>query len=96
VTLHLHGTPFQLKVWESLLRVPTGRLTTYAGIAQAVGKPGAARAVGSAIGRNPVAVVIPCHRVIRAGGVMGGYRWSLPRKAALIGWESAQRDRETA
>lgn len=96
VSLHLKGTPFQLKVWESLLRVPPGRLATYAGIAQAVGKSGAARAVGSAIGSNPVAVLIPCHRVIRASGALGGYRWSLPRKAALIGWESAQRDRETA
>lgn len=96
VSLHLNGTPFQLKVWESLLRVPPGRLATYAAIAQAAGKPGAARAAGSAIGSNPVAVLIPCHRVIRASGALGGYRWSLPRKAALIGWESAQRDRETA
>ncbi|MEQ8516081.1 MAG: methylated-DNA--[protein]-cysteine S-methyltransferase [Chromatocurvus sp.] len=90
VRLHLNGTPFQLKVWESLLRVPAGRLASYAQIADAAGQPGAARAVGSAIGSNPVALLIPCHRVIRASGALGGYRWSLPRKAALIGWESAQ------
>ncbi|MFN2329608.1 MAG: bifunctional transcriptional activator/DNA repair enzyme AdaA [Chromatocurvus sp.] len=91
VRLHLQGSPFQLKVWESLLRIPPGRLATYAQIAEAIGRSGAARAVGTAIGSNPVAVLIPCHRVIRASGALGGYRWGLPRKAALIGWESAQR-----
>lgn len=91
VRLHLQGSPFQLKVWESLLRIPPGRLATYAQIADAIGRSGSARAVGTAIGRNPVALLIPCHRVIRASGALGGYRWGLPRKAALIGWESAQR-----
>ncbi|TCO78205.1 bifunctional transcriptional activator/DNA repair enzyme AdaA [Chromatocurvus halotolerans] len=91
VQLHLQGSPFQLKVWESLLRIPSGRLATYAQIAGELGRPGAARAVGTAIGSNPVAVLIPCHRVIRSSGALGGYRWGLPRKAALIGWESAQR-----
>lgn len=90
VRLHLNGSPFQIKVWESLLRVPPARLTTYTRIARDVGNPGAARAVGSAIGNNPVAMLIPCHRVIRASGALGGYRWGLPRKAALLGWESAQ------
>ena len=90
VRLHLHGSPFQLKVWESLLRVPAGRLASYSGVAASLGKSGASRAVGSAIGSNPVALLIPCHRVIRASGALGGYRWGLPRKAALIGWESAQ------
>lgn len=90
VQLHLQGSPFQLKVWESLLRIPSGRLATYAQIAGELGRPGAARAVGTAIGSNPVAVLIPCHRVIRSSGALGGYRWGLPRKAALIGWESAQ------
>ncbi len=90
VQLHVQGSPFQLKVWESLLRIPSGRLVTYAQIAGELGNPGAARAVGAAIGSNPVAVLIPCHRVIRSCGALGGYRWGLPRKAALIGWESAQ------
>lgn len=90
VTLHLHGTPFQLQVWESLLRIPAGRLETYAHVASDVGKPGASRAVGRAISCNPVALLIPCHRVVRSSGALGGYRWGLPRKAALIDWESAQ------
>lgn len=89
VPLHLSGTPFQLQVWESLLRIPAGRLETYANIAIDMGKPGASRAVGRAISCNPVALLIPCHRVIRSSGALGGYRWGLPRKAALISWESA-------
>lgn len=90
VPLHLNGTPFQIRVWESLLRIPAGRLETYSRVASYIGKPGASRAVGRAIGCNPVALLIPCHRVIRSSGALGGYRWGLPRKAALIGWESAQ------
>lgn len=90
VPLHLQGTPFQLKVWESLLQVPAGRLTTYGQLAMRIGQPSAARAVGSAVGSNPVALLIPCHRVIRASGALGGYRWGAGRKAALIGWESAR------
>lgn len=90
VNLHLRGTPFQLTVWEKLLEVPPGRLATYADMADALGKPGAARAVGSAIGSNPVALLIPCHRVIRASGALGGYRWGLSRKAELIGLEATQ------
>ena len=90
--LHLSGTNFQLKVWEALLRIPPGTVVTYANIAVAIGLPGAARAVGQAVGRNPVAVIIPCHRVIRKSGEAGGYRWDLPRKQAILGWEAARRE----
>jgi AraC family transcriptional regulator of adaptative response/methylated-DNA-[protein]-cysteine methyltransferase len=92
VKLHLKGTDFQLKVWETLLTIPQGRLTTYGAIAGQLGKPKAGRAVGTAIGDNPVAFLIPCHRVIRATGALGGYHWSPVRKSAMIGWEAAQRD----
>ncbi len=89
VRLHLHGTKFQIKVWESLVKVPAGRLTTYSQLAQAVGSPKAARAVGSAVAGNPVALLIPCHRVIRTTGGFGNYHWRPERKAAIIGWEAA-------
>jgi AraC family transcriptional regulator of adaptative response/methylated-DNA-[protein]-cysteine methyltransferase len=94
IRLHLKGTPFQLKVWEGLLSIPEGRLSTYGALASRLGQPTASRAVGTAIGSNPVAVLIPCHRVIRASGEFGGYRWGAARKAALIGWETAQLDRD--
>ncbi|PST84786.1 cysteine methyltransferase [Pedobacter yulinensis] len=90
VKLHLKATPFQLKVWESLLKIPMGRLGTYGDIARSIALPGASRAVGSAVGDNPVAFLIPCHRVIRATGVLGNYRWGQARKEAMIGWEAAQ------
>ena len=90
IKLHLHGTPFQLKVWETLLKIPAGKLATYGTIADQLKKPGASRAVGTAIGSNPIAYLIPCHRVIRASGAMGGYRWGNSRKAAIIGWEAAR------
>jgi AraC family transcriptional regulator, regulatory protein of adaptative response / methylated-DNA-[protein]-cysteine methyltransferase len=90
IRLHLNGTPFQLKVWESLLKIPSGRLTTYGGIAKNIGEPKASRAVGTAIGNNPVAFLIPCHRVIQASGNIGGYKWGTTRKSAIIGWEAAQ------
>lgn len=90
VRLHLRATPFQLKVWETLLKVPMGELATYGDLAEHIGSPGAARAVGTAIGDNPVAFLIPCHRVIQRSGKLGGYRWGATRKAALIGWESAR------
>ncbi|MHA3061904.1 bifunctional transcriptional activator/DNA repair enzyme AdaA [Acinetobacter sp. ANC 4636] len=88
--LHLKASEFQLKVWESLLKIPQGELCSYASIAQQIGQPKASRAVGTAIGRNPVAFLIPCHRVIQASGVLGGYRWGITRKAAIIAWEAAQ------
>jgi AraC family transcriptional regulator of adaptative response/methylated-DNA-[protein]-cysteine methyltransferase len=90
IKLHLKGTPFQLKVWETLLSVPLGGLTTYAGLAGALGQPNAARAVGSAVADNPVAFLIPCHRVIRSTGAFGQYHWGPGRKAAMIGWEAAR------
>lgn len=90
IKLHLKGTPFQLKVWETLLKIPMGRVSTYERIARQVAHPGAARAVGSAVGSNPVAYIIPCHRVIRASGLIEGYAWGTTRKAAMIGWEGCQ------
>ena len=91
IRLWARGTNFQVKVWEALLRVPSGRLVRYGDIARAVGKPGASRAVGRAVGANPVAVLIPCHRAIRASGRFEtGYRWGSARKRALIAWEAAR------
>lgn len=90
IKLHLTGTPFQLKVWDSLIKIPLGQLTTYGEIAQNIGSPKAARAVGTAIGSNPIAFLIPCHRVIQSSGKTGGYMWGADRKSAIIGWESAK------
>ena len=96
IKLHLKGTAFQLKVWEVLLSIPTGKLTTYGQLAQQIGAPKASRAVGSAVGSNPVAFLIPCHRVIQSSGALGGYHWGEVRKTAMIGWEAAQTDALTA
>jgi AraC family transcriptional regulator of adaptative response/methylated-DNA-[protein]-cysteine methyltransferase len=85
----VQGTPFQVRVWRALVRVPSGGLTTYGRLAALVGNPSAARAVGSAVGANPVAYIIPCHRVIRETGVIGEYRWGQIRKRALVAWENA-------
>jgi len=93
VKLHLKGTPFQVKVWETLLKIPTGRLATYGDIAAYLQQPTASRAVGSAVGDNPVAFLIPCHRVIRSGGEIGQYHWGSNRKTAMIGWEAAYTDK---
>ncbi|MBC7886997.1 MAG: methylated-DNA--[protein]-cysteine S-methyltransferase [Ferruginibacter sp.] len=90
IKLHLKGTPFQLKVWETLLKIPMGQLSTYGQIAVAIQNPKASRAVGSAIGDNPVAFLIPCHRVIQSSGRFGQYHWGSTRKAAIIGWEAAR------
>ncbi|MEM9581288.1 MAG: bifunctional helix-turn-helix domain-containing protein/methylated-DNA--[protein]-cysteine S-methyltransferase [Pseudomonadota bacterium] len=90
--LHLIGAPFQIKVWEALLHVPTGHVTTYSDIARAVGNPKAVRAVGTAVGRNPVSWLIPCHRALRKSGDLGGYHWGLPVKRAMLAYESADRD----
>ena len=87
LTLHLRGTNFQLKVWEALLTIPAGAVTTYEGIASRIGKPNAARAVGTAVGHNPIAVLIPCHRVIRKVGEFGNYRYGELRKKALLARE---------
>ncbi len=88
--IHLRGTNFQLKVWEALLRIPPGAVTSYEGLAVQAGRPRASRAVGTALGRNPIAVLIPCHRVIRKLGEFGNYRYGAVRKKALLGWEAAQ------
>ncbi len=90
IKLHLRGTHFQLKVWQALLSVPVGSLVTYSEIAQHIGKPKSQRATGTAIGRNPVSYLIPCHRVIKATGEIGGYMWGSDRKAAIIGWEASK------
>jgi len=90
VKLHLKGTDFQLKVWETLLKIPIGNLSTYGNIAEQIGKPNSSRAVGTAIGSNPVAFLIPCHRVIQSSGNIGGYLWGNTRKTAIIGWECAK------
>ncbi len=92
IKLHLKGSDFQLKVWESLLKIPRGALSTYGRIAAGIGSPDAQRAVGTAIGSNPVAYLIPCHRVIRANGESGGYMWGPDRKTAIIGWEAARQE----
>jgi len=89
IKLHLKGTSFQLKVWETLLKIPMGDLSTYSDISKQIHQPNASRAVGSAIGANPVAFLIPCHRVIKSTGESGGYHWGPTRKSAIIGWEAA-------
>ena len=88
--LHLKGTNFQLKVWQALLNIPLGGLHTYSSVAGAIKYPNASRAVGSAIGDNPVAFLIPCHRVIKSTGEFGQYHWGATRKSAIIGWEAAK------
>ena len=90
IKLHLRGTDFQIKVWEALLKTPQGKLTSYGNIAGQINQPRASRAVGSAVGSNPVAFLIPCHRVIQSSGAFGQYHWGRVRKTAIIGWESAQ------
>jgi len=92
IKLHLKATPFQLRVWELLLRIPQGQACSYGQLAQAMGQPRAARAVGTAVGDNPVAFLIPCHRVIRSSGIVGDYHWGSDRKMALLGWESVRAD----
>lgn len=95
IKLHLKGTDFQLKVWETLLKIPMGKLYTYGKIAEKIGNTGASRAVGTAIGSNPVAFLIPCHRVIQSSGNIGGYKWGNTRKTAIIGWECAKNELRT-
>lgn len=96
IKLHLRGTRFQIKVWESLLKIPTGGLSTYGDIAKKIGSPKAARAVGTAIGANPIAFLIPCHRVIQSNGKFGGYMWGANKKMAIIGWEAAKMNQESS
>jgi AraC family transcriptional regulator of adaptative response/methylated-DNA-[protein]-cysteine methyltransferase len=93
IKLHLKGTDFQLKVWQALLQIPFGQLDTYGSIAETIRQPRAARAVGTAIGNNPIAFLIPCHRVIQSSGAIGGYMWGPVRKTAIIGWEASRMQR---
>lgn len=88
--LHMIGAPFQIKVWEALLRIPSGHVTTYSEIAGTIGAPKAARAVGTAVGRNPISWLIPCHRALRKSGGLGGYHWGLPIKRAMLAYETAR------
>lgn len=90
LVLFVKGTNFQIQVWRALLKVPFGGITTYQSLAEAMGRPTAARSVGNALGRNPVGYLIPCHRVIRESGELGGFRWGLERKTVLLGWEASQ------
>ena len=87
VSLYLKGTNFQIRVWEALLRIPAGKVVTYEDIAREIGQPTAMRAVGAAVGQNPIAFLIPCHRVLRKSGVFGDYHWGPTRKKAILGWE---------
>jgi AraC family transcriptional regulator of adaptative response/methylated-DNA-[protein]-cysteine methyltransferase len=82
------GTDFEIRVWETILRIPFGKASTYSDIASHIGKPKAARAVGSAVGKNPISFVVPCHRVLEKSGGLGGYHWGLTRKRAILGWEA--------
>lgn len=90
IKLHLKATPFQLKVWQSLLQVPFGNVSTYGQVANNIKNPNASRAVGTAIGSNPVAFIIPCHRVIKSSGIIGEYHWGSNRKTVILGWEAAK------
>jgi AraC family transcriptional regulator of adaptative response/methylated-DNA-[protein]-cysteine methyltransferase len=90
VPLHIQGTNFQIQVWRALLRVPAGSAISYGGLAESIGRAGASRAVGTAVGSNPTAFLIPCHRVLRSDGGLGGYRWRPQRKAAMLAWENAR------
>jgi AraC family transcriptional regulator, regulatory protein of adaptative response / methylated-DNA-[protein]-cysteine methyltransferase len=88
IPVFLVGTPFRLKVWEALLKIPSGSVLSYHDVARSIGAPNACRAVGSAVGANPVAYLIPCHRVIRETGIVGDYRWGQARKLAMLAWEN--------
>lgn len=90
IKLHLKGTEFQLKIWQSLLKIPMGSISTYSRISERIENPNASRAVGTAIGNNPVTFLIPCHRVIKSTGLIGEYHWGSTRKTAILGWEASQ------
>jgi AraC family transcriptional regulator, regulatory protein of adaptative response / methylated-DNA-[protein]-cysteine methyltransferase len=90
IRLTLIGSDFEISVWETLLKIPTGKAASYGQVARAIGKPKAMRAVGAAVGRNPISFVVPCHRVLGSSGMLTGYHWGLTRKKAILGWESAR------
>lgn len=89
LNLYVKGTNFQIQVWRALLQIPFGGVTTYQGLGRSLGRLNAARAIGNAVGSNPISFIIPCHRVIRESGELGGYRWGLERKMAILGWEAS-------
>ncbi|NET40065.1 MAG: methylated-DNA--[protein]-cysteine S-methyltransferase [Cyanothece sp. SIO1E1] len=95
LALYVRGTDFQVQVWRALLEIPPGGLCTYSHLAEAIGRPTATRAVASAVGDNPISWLIPCHRVIRKSGYLGGYRWGLPRKKVMLAWEASRRAQAT-
>jgi AraC family transcriptional regulator of adaptative response/methylated-DNA-[protein]-cysteine methyltransferase len=88
VRVVLIGTDFEVQVWETLLKIPVGRATTYSHVANQIGRPSASRAVGAAVGKNPISFVVPCHRVVGTSGALTGYHWGVPRKRAILGWEA--------
>jgi AraC family transcriptional regulator of adaptative response/methylated-DNA-[protein]-cysteine methyltransferase len=88
VKVVLIGTDFEVRVWETLLKIPVGRATTYQAVAEQIGRPSASRAVGAAVGKNPISFVVPCHRVVGSTGALTGYHWGVPRKRAILGWEA--------
>lgn len=88
VRVVLIGTDFEVKVWETLLKIPCGQATTYSSVAERIGRPSASRAVGAAVGKNPISFVVPCHRVVGSSGALTGYHWGVPRKRAILGWEA--------
>lgn len=92
IDLHLIGTPFQIRVWEALLTIPNGHVTTYSLIADKIGNPKAVRTVATAIGQNPIGFLVPCHRVLRKSGEIGGYHWGLPLKREILAYEGALTD----
>jgi AraC family transcriptional regulator of adaptative response/methylated-DNA-[protein]-cysteine methyltransferase len=94
ITLHLKGTNLQIKVWQALLKIPRGRLISYEAVARKIGRPEAVRAVANAVASNPVAFLIPCHRVIRKTGVIGDYRWGSARKKAILSWEAGREEED--
>ncbi len=95
LSLYLMGTPFQVKVWEALLAIPSGHFSTYGAIARALDHPKASRGVGAAVGRNPISWIIPCHRVLGANGALTGYHWGVERKRAMLAVEAAKKDQDT-
>ena len=90
------GTDFEVRVWRTLLKIPMGRATTYSDVASHIGRPNAARAVGAAVGKNPISFVVPCHRVLGRSGALTGYHWGLTRKQAMLGWEGGRVEGEAA
>lgn len=94
INLHVKGTPFQISVWEALLQIPEGELSCCSEVAKEIENPKAVRAVGSAVGKNPIAFFIPCHRIVPAAGDFGNYRWGIKRKVAMIGWEAVKTSKE--